>query len=228
MIRKKIPHLLSIFIIQLFIFNSGQAATKNTSRFEILSGVSAKKSEKHVWDKKFSSQQYIFGKSPAKFLADNFEYIPKGAKVLDMGMGEGRNAVFLAKKGYKVTGVDISSVAVRKAKLLAKEYGVRINGIVASMHEYNAKPNSYDAIICYYYVDRKLLEKIKKWLKPGGVLIYEAHTLNQRLVSGYEHYKKEHLLKPKELLDLFTDMTVLKYEEPLHERDFRASIILKK
>jgi SAM-dependent methyltransferase len=145
-----------------------------------------------------------------------------------MGMGEGRNAVFLAQKGFKVTGVDISSVAIKKSHLLAKEYGVKINAIAASLKDYKITPGSYDAIICFYYVDRDLVEKIKSWLRPGGILIYEAYTVRQRVHPSHRHDPPEYFLKDQELLKLFSGMKILKYEEPLHEKDFRASIILQK
>src|SRR6478752_4201053 len=147
------------------------------SRFQQLSGVKVPQDSKVQWDQRYSRPTFIFGKSPAQFLAENYQYIPYEGTVLDMGMGEGRNAVFLAQKGYKVTGVDISSVAVKKAYLLAQEFGVKIKGVVASLHNYKIQPNSFDAIVCFYYVDHSLVEKMKSWLKPGGILIYEAYTL---------------------------------------------------
>jgi len=198
------------------------------NKYEILSGVRLNKDEKTMWDSKYSNNQYIFGKTPAKFLASNYDYIPTGASVLDMGMGEGRNAVFLARKGYKVTGIDISSVAIRKAKALAKEFGVRIETITASMTDFKTPENTYDSIICFYYVERSLNEKLIKWLKPGGILIYEAHTDNQLKVPGQQHYSKQYLLRPMELLNMFPNMKVLKFEEPLHNKEFTTSIILQK
>ncbi|MBT7609870.1 MAG: class I SAM-dependent methyltransferase [Bacteriovoracaceae bacterium] len=199
-------------------------------RYELLSGVrkTTKNDTKAFWDKKYSNTQYLFGKKPAKFLAKNYEYIKQGAHVLDMGMGEGRNAVFLARKGYKVTGVDISSVAVKKSRALAREFGVRINGIVASLEKYRIPEETLDAIICFYYVDRNLNKKMTKWLKPGGVLIYEAYTDLQRQIKGYQKYDKRYLLRASELLTMFPKMKVLKYEEPLHQKEFQASIILQK
>ena len=199
-----------------------------SNRYELLSGVRKQKDEKSLWDQKYSNSSYVFGKTPAKFLAANYHYIAAGAHVLDMGMGEGRNAVFLAQKGYKVTGIDISSVAVRKARALSRELGVRIDTVVASMLDYKIPDATYDAIICFYYVERALHDKMLKWLKPGGVLIYEAHTDNETKVKGQEHYSKKYLLRPGELLNLFPGLKVLKYEEPLHVHDYTASIILQK
>ena len=66
------------------------------------------------------------------------------------------------------------------------------------------------------------------WLKPGGVLFYEAFTVRQRNVKGHRKDPIEYYLKKQELLTMFDGMRVLKYEEPLHEKKFRASIILQK
>jgi tellurite methyltransferase len=197
------------------------------SRFQQLTGVKVSQDSKTQWDQRYSRPTFIYGKAPANFLAENYHYIPYEASVLDMRMGEGRNAVFLAQKGHKVTGIDISSVAVKKAYLLAQEFGVKVKGVVASLKDYKIAPNSFDAIICFYYVDYALMEKMKSWLRPGGILIFEAYTTreqqNKKGAVGEEVYLKE-----QELLKLFPGMRILKYEEPLHEKEFRSSIILKK
>ncbi len=198
------------------------------NRYQQLSGVKIQGDAKDQWDQRYSRPSFVFGKSPVRFLAENYQYIPFEGTVLDMGMGEGRNAVFLAQKGYRVTGIDISSVAVKKAYMLAEEFGVKFKGVVASLNEYKIAPASFDAIICFYYVDRSLIEKMKTWLKPGGILIYEAYTVREMRTKKAPEYNPEYYLKEQELLDLFSGMRVLKYEEPLHEKEFRSSIILKK
>lgn len=197
------------------------------TRFQQLTGVKVSQDSKTQWDQRYSRPNFIFGKTPAQFLAENYQYIPYGASVLDMGMGEGRNAVFLAQKGYKVTGIDISSVAVKKANLLAQEFGVKIKGVVASLEQYKIQANSYDAIICFYYVDQSLVERMKAWLKPGGIIIYEAFTLREKLAKKSTD-PVDTFLKDQELLSMFRPLRVLKYEEPLHEKEFRSSIILRK
>jgi len=216
----------NLLILPTAIARNRHAISAN--RFELLSGVRKSKDTKALWDQKYSHGTYVFGKTPAKFLAENYSYIPSGSLVLDMGMGEGRNAVFLAQKGYKVTGIDISSVAVRKARMLAREFGVRINTVVASLMEYKIAKESLDAIICFYFVERSLNKKIQEWLRPGGILIYESHTDLQRQVKGSEHYNKQYLLRPGELLHMFPSLQVLKYEEPVHLKEFTTSIILRK
>jgi SAM-dependent methyltransferase len=220
------------YFILLILLLSNISIAKNpltTSRLNKLSGESsAPYDNKTKWDKRYNKRTYVYGKSPAKFLAENFDYLEPESTILDMGMGEGRNAVFLAGKGHIVTGIDISSVAVKKAKLLAKEFGVRIKTIVGTLTKYPIKPNSYDAIICFYYVDRELNKKILSWLKPGGILIYEAHTALEFKKKKSELENKNYYLKVQELLTMFPSMKILKFEEPLHETEFRSGIILKK
>ncbi len=222
--------MVKLLILQLFVFSLSAWSRQPlpASRFEHLTGIKLNSDSKSAWDAKFNRPSFVFGKRPADFLAENYHYLPYEGSVLDMGMGEGRNAVFLAQKGFKVTGVDISSVAVPKAHTLAKEYGEQIKGGVASMTDYKIAPGAYDAIICFYYVDRSLLEKIKSWLRPGGILIYEAHTTRQRIHPSHRHDPAEYFLKEQELLKMFPNMKVLKFEEPLHEKEFRSSIILQK
>lgn len=218
-------------VLLIILLPTFALAKKNISRDRLsqLSGEkSAKFDSKSEWDQAYSRNSFIFGKTPAKFLAENFDYIPSGSTILDMGMGEGRNAVFLAQKGHKVTGVDISSVAIKKSYLLAKEYGVKIKGVVASLSKYKIPPESFDAIICFYYIDREIVQRMKTWLKPGGVIIFEAFTEMQKKVKSHRKYDEDQYLKSQELLTLFGDLKVLKYEEPTHEEKFRASIILRK
>jgi tellurite methyltransferase len=218
--------LFLIFTVDAYAQNR---APLPASRFQQLTGLKESDDSKSMWDIRYSRDAFIFGKAPAKFLADNYFYIPAGGEVLDMGMGEGRNAVFMAQKGFQVTGIDISSVAVKKANLLAKEFNVKIKSVVASMNEYTIPEGSFDAILCFYYVDRSLISKMMKWLKPGGLLVFEAHTLKQR--ESFKKYQNEpvnYFLKSQELLSLFKDYQILKFEEPIYEKEFRSSIIVKK
>jgi tellurite methyltransferase len=221
---------MKIFILLLIAFNAHARDPISGSRFQQLSGLKVSQDSKTQWDQRYSRPTFIFGKSPAQFLAENYQYIPYEGSVLDMGMGEGRNAVFLAQKGYKVTGVDLSSVAVKKSYLLAQEFGVKIKGVVASLKDYKISPGTFDAIICFYWVDRGMVEKIKTWLKPGGILIYEAYTLRERERDPGKRSDplNDNYLREQELIRLFPGMRVLKYQEPLHEKEFRSSIILMK
>lgn len=217
-----------LILTYFFILSLGARNPISSKRFEQLSGGTKSRDAKTLWDRKYSKNSYVYGKNPEKFLVENYQYIPQGAKVLDVGIGEGRHAVFLAQKGFKVTGIDISSVALRKSKKLAKEYGVRFTTVRGDITTHNFKDGEFDAIVNFYYVDRELRKRLIKMLKPGGVLIFEAYTFNQKKLEEYKRYNDDYLLQPGELLDYFPSLKILKYEEPLHESRYRASAIFQK
>jgi hypothetical protein len=93
------------------------------------------------------------------------------------------------------------------------------------------KDGEFDIIICFYFVDKDLNKRLLKWLRPGGILIYESFTTNQLKVPGFDrsNYGPQDFLHPQELLFMFPSMSVLKYEEPIHNAsEYKAGIILKK
>ena len=136
-----------------------------------------------MWDERYKSDEYIYGKDPNEFLANAVGKIPKG-KVLCVAEGEGRNAVFLAEHGYEVTAVDSSAVGLEKARQLAQERGVSIQTIVCDLAHFNIEPQSWDGVVSIFahvppQVRKELHEKIVKGLRPGGVLILESYRPDQ-------------------------------------------------
>jgi SAM-dependent methyltransferase len=216
-----------LLVFLLSIFNVYARKPVPASRFEQLTGKKISRTTKSMWDSIYSRSRFVYGKAPSSFLSQNYAFIPMGSKVLDVGMGEGRNSVFLAKRGYKVIGADISSVAIKKAQVLAKEFSVDLQTVTANLKEYEFDKGSFDAIICFYFVDRSLLKKLKKWLRPGGVIIYEGFSIKQRAVDK-KPMEVEEYLQTAELLELFNDFQILKFEEPLHLEHYRSSIIAQK
>lgn len=181
------------------------------------------------WDRLYSTKGYVFGKEPASFLKNHISFLPPG-KVLDIAMGEGRNAVFLAKadRRFSVDGVDISEVALRKAKRLAKENGVSVKTIIADLNSYKIPADSYQVILNFDYLQRSLIPEIKKGLKKRGIVVYENQTVDQLLNPGGEKLRRDYLLKKGELKDLFKDFEILAYREINDGKEARASLIARK
>lgn len=168
--------------------------------------------DKTRWDQLFSTHDYVFGKEPAQFLKEKIGQIPVG-RALDIAMGEGRNAVFMAKKGFAVEGVDISEVAVQKAKLLARENSVEIKTTVADLNTYTIKPDTYALIANIQYLQRSLVPQIKTGLKRGGYLIYENPTTEELKRQPQRGLRRDYLLAAGELKRLFSDLEILEYSE---------------
>lgn len=133
-----------------------------------------------MWDERYSEQEYVYGTEPNDFLRTHVDWLPHDA-VLSLCEGEGRNAVYLAKLGYDVTGVDSSSVGLAKAQKLAKKEGVSITTQLADMGDFTIEPDSWGGVVSIFcHIPRsmraELHRQIVAGLKPGGVLILEAYT----------------------------------------------------
>ena len=177
------------------------------------------------WDKKYATEKYLFGREAIPFLQDHVDLLPKGS-VLDLAMGEGRNGVFLATKGFQVTGADISAEGLKKAKALAAESGTTINTVEADLESYEIPANIYDVILCTYYLQRDLFPKIAVALKPGGIALIETYTIDH--LQYRPRFNKAWLLDPNELLTMLPGLRVLRYQEVDDGQTAFASILAQK
>jgi len=144
------------------------------------------------------------GFEPAQFLVDNIALLPKG-RALDVAMGAGQNAIYLAKIGFEVEGVDISPEAVSSALELARKFGLTIRAQVADLEkEYHIEKGAYEVIICFNYLQRSLIQQIKDGLRKGGMVVYETFIVDH-LQFG-KPKSPDYLLKRNELLNMFRNI----------------------
>lgn len=133
-----------------------------------------------MWDDRYSKPGFAYGDQPNEFLAANFAAICPGP-VIDLGCGEGRNAVFLAEQGYEVTAVDQSAAGLQKAQRLAAERGVSITTVQADLAKLAIEPGHWSGIVSIFChlppeLRRSLYASVVRGLRPGGVLLVEAYT----------------------------------------------------
>ncbi len=102
-----------------------------------------------MWDERFSEPGYAYGTEPNQFLASVADRIPKG-RVLCLAEGEGRNAVYLAGLGHRVTAVDASPVGLAKAQMLARERGVTIETVEADLAGFMIEPGAWSGIVSVF------------------------------------------------------------------------------
>lgn len=193
--------------------------------FPVLASSWAAEQDKERWNNKYETETYLFGQDPIPFLKDHIDLLPEGA-ALDLAMGEGRNGVFLAMKGFQVTGVDISEAGFKKAHALAAEKTVKLTTVVDDLEQYTIPPDTFDVILCTYYLQRDLFPKIAAALKPGGMVVIETYTVDH--LQYRPTFNREYLLERNELLTLVPGLQVLRYQEvDIGEAAF-ASILAKK
>ncbi|HEX2714774.1 MAG TPA: class I SAM-dependent methyltransferase [Candidatus Acidoferrales bacterium] len=180
------------------------------------------------WDERYRSEGSPVGAEPAAFLRDVLPLLPRG-RALDLAMGAGRNAVFLASNAWQVTGVDYSKVALEKAASLAREHGLSIHWAAELQHELPARrvglllveadlecgnfpPGQFELVVCFYYLQRSLFPLIERALAPGGMVVYETYTLDRPASAGGPR-NPEYLLCQHELLGAFVSLETVFYRE---------------
>ncbi|MFB0520861.1 MAG: class I SAM-dependent methyltransferase [Desulfatiglandales bacterium] len=167
------------------------------------------------------------GLEPSQFLVENIGLLPRG-RAYDVAMGAGPNAIYLAKMGFEVEGVDISPQAVSTALESARKSRVNLRAQVADLEDnFYIEKGVYDVIICFNYLQRSLIPQMKDGLRKGGMVVYETFTVEQAQFGKPEN--PDYLLKPNELLYMFRDFRCLRYREGIIEaRRAVASIIAEK
>ncbi|SVA92672.1 uncharacterized protein METZ01_LOCUS145526, partial [marine metagenome] len=133
--------------------------------------------------------------------------------------------VYLATQGFDVLGLDISPIGLDKAHQLAKHRNATIQTRVVDLENYQLEKNSFDVIICTYYMQRNLFEQIKDSLKPGGMALIE--TFNTDYLK-YAHFPRKYLLQHNELLQIFKDFKVIRYQAYDDGKEAFSSIIAQK
>lgn len=151
---------------------------------------------------------------PSPFVTHRAERLGPGRdrRVLDVAMGRGRHALVFGALGFHVFGVDRRLDAVRDAARLAVARGLSIAGWCADLTISTLPHQRFDVIVVTRYLQRDLFEGLTRALVPGGVMLYETFTIGQR-VHGRGPTSDNHLLRPGELREAFTELEVIFYEE---------------
>ena len=199
--------------------------------------------ERVAWDERFRAGDHADAE-PDPFLEQLEEYAdlfppgwgaggpkaggPKAGrpKALDLACGAGRNAVYLAERGWDVTACDISLEGLRKAQDLARERGIRLKLFCQDLETVQLPVCYFDLILCFFYLQRDLFPQIKAALRPHGLLVYKTYTTDQLRFPGRPRHPL-HMLQPQELSEAFRDFRVLCYQEFVKERGV-AQLIAQK
>lgn len=139
---------------------------------------------KEFWNERFASEEYFYGVHPNKFLASVSGIFPQGAKILCIGEGEGRNAVFLATLGLDVTAVDFSEEGKKKSLALAEKNKVKLDYHISALENFDFGQGQWDVVVSIFchlpstircHVHRKMQASLKK----GGLVILQSYNPKQ-------------------------------------------------
>lgn len=163
------------------------------------------------YDEEYSKDELLWGIEPSVVAKEVLNHRQKGS-VLDVGMGEGRDALFLAEKGFQVTGVDLSEIAVKKCLKLAKEKKLSVEALIGDFLDYYPD-NRFDIIISNSTLHlmekdsvRRAVVKMKKMTRKNGLNIIAVFTKKDSSSVPYKFEKDELKL-------FYKDWKVLEYKE---------------
>jgi 2-polyprenyl-3-methyl-5-hydroxy-6-metoxy-1,4-benzoquinol methylase len=140
-------------------------------------------SQQEFWNSKFSRDGFLYGLKPNTFIASKTKLLKRNSKVLCLGEGEGRNAIFFAKKDFTVTALDASDIGLCKLETRAKEENLDIETLCMNLNDWEDN-KKYDVIIASYlhmYKDERteLFDKIEESLNEDGYFIGEFFSTKQ-------------------------------------------------
>jgi SAM-dependent methyltransferase len=173
------------------------------------------------WDNRYlEDERFRTLNQPRQFLIEQAGWLPQRGLALDIAMGPGRNAAFLLERGLRVVGLDISWVALHRAK----DYLPGLMAVQADLTRFFLPSQTFDVILNFYYLQRNLWSEYRRWLRPGGILMIE--TLTQDMLSIKPDIEPSYLLQPGELVQAFCDLEILAYHEGKRiSRDGRISAV---
>ena len=171
---------------------------------------------KEFWNERYGQKMYVYGKAPNVFFANQINLLPKG-KLLLPAEGEGRNAVYAALKGWKVSAFDYSEAGKEKALELASSYEVSIDYQLQNADDFQVG-DGFDAIALVFAhfsgVERThLFKKLEDSLVPGGHLIMEVFSKNQMGRESGGPQNLELLYSKDEIKALFPNLDFQILEE---------------
>lgn len=174
------------------------------------------------WDERYATGDYTPRTRPAPFLLAWLERIPRPsdrpARALDVATGTGRNALALAAAGYTVDAVDISEVAIDRARTEAHDRGLEVNWQVADLDTDPLPGDGYDLITVLRYRNPGLWPRLRTALAPDGWILVEHHLQTDRPdIAGPRD--DAFRLAPGELLTAFGDLRVVHYAEGVEPAD---------
>jgi SAM-dependent methyltransferase len=188
--------------------------------------------DREDWNRKHAEAGLLFGVEPNRFLVAEVEGLEPG-RALELACGAGRNAVWLAERGWMVTGVDFSDVALANARGLAAERGVEVEWVQADLRDWEAPARQFDLVAVLYLQvpaeERALvLARAAEAVAPGGTLLVVGHDL-QNLNGGHGGPKDPRVLfTPEDVSSELPGLEVEKAERvlrPVETEDGEAQAI---
>jgi SAM-dependent methyltransferase len=178
--------------------------------------------ERERWERRYQdSEEPVYGRKPSPFLVRSLPLLPSVGRCLDLGGGQGRNALFLARRGWDVILVDVAVAGVARARAGARAEMVHLSAAVADLNEgaLAVPEQGFDLVLMINYHEHATVAAAGKWLRPGGALIVEGFAQEQLGRTSGGPQDPGLLWRPNEMLSLAGGLRVVWYEDRLTSDD---------
>ena len=171
------------------------------------------------WNGRFSAPGFVFGEAPNAFLSRQAPHLKAGMSALSVADGEGRNGVWLARQGLKVTTFDFSPVGIEKSKALAARHGVTLDWHLARLEDWDWDAAQYDVIAGIFFQFATPAQRARTFagmcraLKPGGWLFLEGYTPKQLQYNTGGPRQVEQLYTTELLRESFAALEIVELRE---------------
>lgn len=179
--------------------------------------------QREDWDRRYAEVESLWSARPNRVLVAEVEGLTPG-RALDLACGEGRNAIWLAERGWDVTGVDFSQVAIAKARASAERAGVDVDFVCADLLDYEPARGAHDLVVVLFLQlpadeRRRVLRRGADALAPGGTLLLVGHDL-ANLTEGTGGPSDPNVLyTPEDVVSELPGLEVEKAERILRDVD---------
>jgi SAM-dependent methyltransferase len=168
------------------------------------------------WDERYAAGDWADIDEPARILKDAEASLAEPGHALDVACGAGRNALWLARRGFKVVAIDISWEGLQRLQCRARDEKLDIQIVLADLESFAFRPDSFDLILNTRFLLRSLFPAFRSALKPGGLLLVETFSVDEIEVLGGD-IRRAYALERGELREVFGDFELLLYEEGVFE-----------
>lgn len=168
------------------------------------------------WNRILTAPVPMFNTRPNAFLAEVTRDVRPG-RALDVGMGQGRNAIYLAQLGWDVTGFDPAERAVAAGQDQARRLGLNLTALVMRDDQFEFGKEQWDLIVLSYVGFRALVPQLYESLRPGGLVVVEAFHRDATRTASIGGAV---VFDTNELLRLFEHFRILRYEDTEGAGDF--------
>jgi len=174
------------------------------------------------WDQRYAAGDQLWTVGPHPLVVEVVSSLRPG-RALDVGAGEGRHAVWLASRGWRVTALDFSAVGVERGREHAQREGVSVDFVVGDVADWEPVSGAFDLVlVSYLHLEEEAMERVRGWVAPGGRLVVVGHAAGG--AAGPRNPRFRHTVAS--MRNRAGDLDVRRCEEVVDGAAERADIVL--